>query len=113
MAGFCARSCPVSRPVDQMIGLMVDQHINPCYKGGPRILPEPFSSLFAGFPRKGPTMKTRRTVATGLLAAAIALASGGTVRAEVTEVALAYQFGIAYLPFMLMRHEKLIEKHLE
>lgn len=58
-------------------------------------------------------MMTRRTVAAGLLAAAIPLAPGGTVCAEVPEVALAYQFGIAYLPFMIMRHDKLIEKHLE
>jgi len=32
-------------------------------------------------------------------------------RAEATELRVAEQFGIAYLPFLVMRQEKLIEKH--
>jgi NitT/TauT family transport system substrate-binding protein len=54
-----------------------------------------------------------QSLALGLLAAAVGLLPTGTVRAEVSEVALAYQFGIGYLPFMIMRHDKLVEKHLE
>jgi NitT/TauT family transport system substrate-binding protein len=58
-------------------------------------------------------MVTRRSVAMGLLASVMGLASAGAARAEVPEVVLAYQFGISYLPFMVMRYDKLIEKHLE
>src|ERR1700730_7610872 len=62
---------------------------------------------------KGPAMITRRSLATGLLAVATGLLHTGVARAEVPEVMLAYQFGISYLPFMIMRHDKLVEKHLE
>lgn len=33
--------------------------------------------------------------------------------AEVSEVSLAGQYGLPYLPFMVMQHEKLIEKHAQ
>jgi NitT/TauT family transport system substrate-binding protein len=33
-------------------------------------------------------------------------------RAEVAEVALAQQFGIAFMPLMLMEHDRLVEKHV-
>jgi NitT/TauT family transport system substrate-binding protein len=58
-------------------------------------------------------MITRRRAATGLFTAAVGLWPAGAVRAEVPEVGLAYQFGISYLPFMIMRHDRLVEKHLE
>ncbi|MEP7274751.1 MAG: ABC transporter substrate-binding protein [Betaproteobacteria bacterium] len=44
--------------------------------------------------------------------AAIALASvAGGARAEITELAVAQQYGISYLPLMVMEEQKLIEKH--
>src|SRR5262249_33211650 len=45
-----------------------------------------------------------------VLFAALGLA-GGPARAEVNEVTIADQFGIAYLPLMVMRDKKLLEKH--
>lgn len=45
-----------------------------------------------------------------LLVAALAVLAG-TARAEVKEVNIAQQFGIAYLPLMYLEHEKLLEKH--
>jgi NitT/TauT family transport system substrate-binding protein len=47
---------------------------------------------------------------TGLAAALIALAPA-LARAEVNEIALAQQFGIAFMPLMQMEHDHLIEKH--
>jgi len=44
-----------------------------------------------------------------VLAALAALAL--PARAEVSEVKIAQQFGIAYLPLMYLEHEKLLEKH--
>jgi NitT/TauT family transport system substrate-binding protein len=38
--------------------------------------------------------------------------SASAVRAEVSEVVLAQQFGAVYLPAMVMEHEKLVERHL-
>ena len=43
-------------------------------------------------------------IATGALAASVA-------RAEVTELKIAQQYGISLLPFMVMEHDKLIEKN--
>jgi NitT/TauT family transport system substrate-binding protein len=45
----------------------------------------------------------------GLLALALALI--GAARAEVSELKVAQQYGISYLPLMLMEEGKLIEKH--
>src|SRR4051794_26870239 len=42
------------------------------------------------------------------LALALSLLSSG-VRAEATEVRIAQQFGISYLPLMVMRAERLVE----
>jgi NitT/TauT family transport system substrate-binding protein len=49
-----------------------------------------------------------RTIA-GLLVLALGLV--GAVRAEVSEIKVAQQYGISYLPLMLMEEGKLIEKH--
>lgn len=47
-------------------------------------------------------------VALGL---AVIAFGAGRVGAEVSEVAVAKQYGISYLPLMLMEHDKLLEKH--
>ncbi len=50
----------------------------------------------------------------GLLSAIIActvLASAGAARAETSELRIAQQYGITYLPLMIMERDKLIEKH--
>jgi NitT/TauT family transport system substrate-binding protein len=47
-----------------------------------------------------------------LLAAAVALVAGtGPAGAEVGEVTVAQQYGVAFLPLMWMEHNQLIEKH--
>jgi len=46
-----------------------------------------------------------------LFALALACALARPAAAEVSEVSVARQYGIAYLPLMVMEHEKLIEKH--
>jgi len=53
-----------------------------------------------------------RTVATVRLVLiwAIALVSV-SVRAEVAEITVSKEYGIGYLPYMIMEHEKLVEKH--
>jgi NitT/TauT family transport system substrate-binding protein len=42
---------------------------------------------------------------------ALALAASPAARAELTEIKVAKQYGISYLPLMLMEDGKLIEKH--
>lgn len=44
-------------------------------------------------------------------AAALLLIGTGTARAEVSELRIAEQYGISYLPLMIMEDQKLIEKH--
>jgi NitT/TauT family transport system substrate-binding protein len=44
---------------------------------------------------------------------ALSLQAATPARAEVAEVVLAHQFGFSYLPLLVMKHEKLVEKHLE
>jgi len=57
-------------------------------------------------------MKTVRRAGCTLGSALLCLAVLAHVaRAEVGEVTLAGQYGLPYLPFMVMQHEKLIEKH--
>jgi NitT/TauT family transport system substrate-binding protein len=47
-----------------------------------------------------------------LAAAALMLAGTATApRAEIAEVTIAQQFGVAFLPFMLMERDNLVEKH--
>ena len=47
-----------------------------------------------------------------IAAAAVMLAATMTApRAEVTEITIAQQFGVAFLPFMLMERDNLVEKH--
>lgn len=43
--------------------------------------------------------------------AALTAAAALPVRAEVHEVRIAQQYGVAYLPLMYMEHQKLLEKH--
>jgi NitT/TauT family transport system substrate-binding protein len=47
-----------------------------------------------------------------VLAAAVAFASG-MVAAEVNELKMMSQYGIGYMQLTLMKHDKLVEKHLE
>jgi NitT/TauT family transport system substrate-binding protein len=48
---------------------------------------------------------------TPIAAAALLLASASAPRAEVSEITIAQQFGVAFLPLMLMERDGLIEKH--
>jgi len=48
-----------------------------------------------------------------LVAAALALAFAASSRAEVSEVRVAEQFGMGYLPLTVMRHEHLLEQAAE
>ena len=52
-------------------------------------------------------MKLKSLVAAALMLAATATAP----RAEIAEVTIAQQFGVAFLPFMLMERDNLVEKH--
>lgn len=45
-----------------------------------------------------------------LIAASVFLAAGGNAAAEVKEVNIAQQYGISYLPLMVMEEQKLLEK---
>src|SRR3954463_10754147 len=46
-----------------------------------------------------------------IAAAVLLLVSAGAPRAEVTEITIAQQFGVSFLPLMLMERDGLIEKH--
>jgi NitT/TauT family transport system substrate-binding protein len=48
---------------------------------------------------------------TPIAAAALLLMSASAPRAEVSEITIAQQFGVAFLPLMLMERDGLIEKH--
>src|SRR5213083_968612 len=52
----------------------------------------------------------RRTLTFAVLAGALAL-SATVARAEMSEINVAQQYGISYLPLMVMEEKKLIEKH--
>ena len=54
----------------------------------------------------------KRFVLAGLIAA-ILLSTGKRVQAETDHVKVAMQFGLAYLPLMIMEHDHLWEKHAE
>jgi NitT/TauT family transport system substrate-binding protein len=55
---------------------------------------------------------SRTILRTTLLAAAAAALLGATAaRAEMSEIKIAQQYGISYLPLMLMEEQKLVEKH--
>jgi len=54
----------------------------------------------------------RRCYLGWLAAAALAFGTLRPAYAEVNEVSLSLQFGIGYLPLTVMRHNKLVEKHL-
>jgi NitT/TauT family transport system substrate-binding protein len=56
--------------------------------------------------QKGRHMTIRALRAAGLL-----LASASAPRAELSEITVAQQFGVAFLPLMLMERDGLIEKH--
>src|SRR5438876_11390957 len=46
-----------------------------------------------------------------ILAAGLLLASATAPRAEISEITIAQQFGVSFLPLMLMERDGLIEKH--
>src|SRR5258708_8475997 len=46
-----------------------------------------------------------------LVAALLMLAGAGVARAEVSEVTIAQQLGVSFLPLMLMERDGLVEKH--
>ncbi|MEA2928055.1 MAG: sulfonate transport system substrate-binding protein [Hyphomicrobiales bacterium] len=46
-----------------------------------------------------------------ILAALLLAASASTARAEIPEITIAQQFGVSFLPFMLMERDHLVEKH--
>jgi NitT/TauT family transport system substrate-binding protein len=46
-----------------------------------------------------------------LIAALLMFAGSGAARAEVAEVTIAQQFGVSFLPLMLMERDGLVEKH--
>ena len=45
------------------------------------------------------------------LGVALALATGASVRAEVSEITVAQQYGVSFIPLMVMEKQGLIEKH--
>ena len=45
------------------------------------------------------------------LCAALAAFAAGNVRAEVSEITIAQQYGVSFLPLMVMQKESLVEKH--
>lgn len=55
--------------------------------------------------------KTLQAAATALALLAVVTFSGTPAQAEVEEVVLAKQFGLIYLPLILMENYKLVEKH--
>jgi NitT/TauT family transport system substrate-binding protein len=59
-------------------------------------------------------MPARRTLATVASVYLLSVLTGGwcpSARAEVSELQIAKQYGISYLPLMLMEADKLVEKH--
>jgi NitT/TauT family transport system substrate-binding protein len=52
-------------------------------------------------------------IGTIALAATLTLASATTLRAEVDEITAAQQFGVSFLPMMVMERDKLVEKHAQ
>src|SRR5436305_2562460 len=46
-----------------------------------------------------------------IAAAALLLGSATATRAEISEITIAQQFGVAFLPLLLMERDGLIEKH--
>ena len=46
-----------------------------------------------------------------IVAALLLIASASAARAEIPEITIAQQFGVSFLPFMLMERDHLIEKH--
>ena len=46
-----------------------------------------------------------------ILAALLLAASASAARAEIPEITIAQQFGVSFLPFMLMERDHLVEKH--
>ncbi len=56
------------------------------------------------------TAVNERLLVVSVLASAFALLSF-SVHAEVSEITVSKEYGIGYLPYMIMEHEKLVEKH--
>jgi NitT/TauT family transport system substrate-binding protein len=61
-------------------------------------------------PDQGGKMHRTATIA---LAAALTLVSATGLRAEVDEITAAQQFGVSFLPMMVMERDKLVEKHAQ
>src|SRR5471030_3083195 len=59
-------------------------------------------------PGRGP-MRFRQAIIA--LCAALTAMAAGNVRAEVSEIAIAQQYGVSFLPLMVMEKSGLIEKH--
>lgn len=57
-----------------------------------------------------PRMRTVAAIATAFCIAT-SLLGGTAARAEKSELRIAYQTGLVYLPIMIMEHERLVEKH--
>src|SRR5690606_20716743 len=63
--------------------------------------------------RSGIGRRTYRGILAGLLAAGCCALAAGPAAAEVGEVKLARQYGIHYLPLIVMEQQKLVEKFAE
>jgi NitT/TauT family transport system substrate-binding protein len=55
----------------------------------------------------------RNAIMVGVLVAGILMSGPRTAHAEVSQISIAYQFGVAYLPLIVMRSGRLIEQHTE
>jgi len=53
----------------------------------------------------------RAFVAAAALVACLGVAAPG--RAEMSEIAVGHEYGMAYLPYLVMEHDRLVEKHAE
>jgi NitT/TauT family transport system substrate-binding protein len=62
-------------------------------------------------PLRGKGGSMLRWIASVLLVIAFVFAGDTRARAEKPEINIAIQDGLAYLPFIIMNHEKLVEKH--
>ncbi len=56
-------------------------------------------------------MKRLASLVAALVVTVAGISASGTARADARELRIAQQFGIAYLPFVVMREHRLIEKH--
>ena len=57
-------------------------------------------------------MKSNRYLIALVLGCVLAVSAGGRAAAEGGEIKMAQQYGLAFLPLMVMQHYKLLEKHV-